>query len=130
MPRIEEGESMSRVKLGKKRTEPAGAGDLVVPEQFFDRAKLPNDPERRLRLAVLEEALSLFQKHIGATEGRPKFAFQEVLTWISSRDRSWPFAFENVCDALEIDPDYLRDGLARRRRSMLHSVPPRSTSAS
>src|SRR5215468_3981998 len=46
--------------------------------------------------------------------------------WIAAVDREWPFSFQNVCEALGIDPDALRAallgdhrGLDKRPRRML-----------
>jgi hypothetical protein len=30
-----------------------------------------------------------------------------------SEDRKWPFSFENVCEILKLDIDYVRHGLIR-----------------
>jgi hypothetical protein len=37
--------------------------------------------------------------------------------WSSSADRSEPFSFEHVCDALALDPDYIHQGLCRWRQA-------------
>jgi hypothetical protein len=37
--------------------------------------------------------------------------FQEACEWVGSSDRSWLFSFENICDTLEINADYVRRGL-------------------
>jgi len=40
--------------------------------------------------------------------------------WVLSDDVSWPCTFRRICDALGIDPDYLREGVMRwsaRRRA-------------
>jgi len=36
---------------------------------------------------------------------------QELLAWFASPDRSWPFSFENICDAIDLDPAQVRAGL-------------------
>jgi AraC-like DNA-binding protein len=56
--------------------------------------------------------------------------------WIAARDRDWPFSFERICEALDVDPDHLRRRLragvaaiatearpaGRRRRSVDSTV--------
>jgi hypothetical protein len=37
--------------------------------------------------------------------------FEEAEQWIQDPDRTWLFAFQNICDVLDIDADYLRRGL-------------------
>ena len=70
-------------------------------------------PERRLMLAVLEDALDVFRKHVRTGHGSDLFA--DVEAWFASDDSGLPFAFVNVCDALGIDAGWLRARLARRR---------------
>ena len=35
--------------------------------------------------------------------------------WIRTRDWNWPFSFNNVCEALGIDSDCMRDALLRMK---------------
>jgi hypothetical protein len=37
--------------------------------------------------------------------------WREVEEWVEDREPSWPFSFENICDVLDLKPDYLRRGL-------------------
>jgi hypothetical protein len=62
-------------------------------------------------LAVLEDALDCFQKHAAARDGHGQALFDEALAWIASDDRGWFFSYENICETLEINPEYLRRGL-------------------
>jgi hypothetical protein len=39
--------------------------------------------------------------------------------WIMNLDRSYPFSFENVCEALGYDPGYMRQGLLRWKQMVL-----------
>jgi len=67
----------------------------------------------RLMLAVLEEALVTFQRGLNSPHAEHRRHFHEVDRWIKSADTDWPFAFENICSCLRIDPDYIRAGLRR-----------------
>ena len=85
--------------------------EVILPAQL---ARLPLDtPERRLMLAVLEDALLVLQKY--ERTGQRSSLLSDVEDWFSSDDTGWPFAFVNVCDALGVDVDWLRDRLACRR---------------
>lgn len=64
-------------------------------------------------LAVLEDAVDCYQKHAHSTELRGQQLFEEAVAWVESDDRSWLFSFENICDTLEINADYVRRGLRR-----------------
>ncbi len=37
----------------------------------------------------------------------------DAVAWLGSTDRDWPFSFENICDALDMDPGHVRRELAR-----------------
>jgi len=91
------------------------APEIVLPGQFRDPAdaKSTDRGEKRLMLAVLEEAVATFQRHLDSKTRHGQRVFQEAEEWIQSTDTSWPFAFENICNALEINPEYLRRGLER-----------------
>ena len=87
--------------------------DTLLPSQFFDRVRrrTEHDGERRLMIAVLEDAVDVFRKQAGARDPRGEQLFQEAETWIEDPDRTWLFSFQNICDVLDIDADYLRRGL-------------------
>jgi hypothetical protein len=103
-----------------------------MPDQFFSTlSKQPKvEGERRLMLAVLEDAVSCYHRFALARDERGRHEFAEARAWIESTDRDWPFSYENVCDVLGIDPAYVRDGLNRRVRrrksasSQQHGVAP------
>jgi hypothetical protein len=61
--------------------------------------------EQRLMLAMLEDSLRTV---LGRSTAERSGWRQMDLAWIRSEDRTELFAFENVCDALGIDPSYLR----------------------
>ena len=88
--------------------------ETILPSQFFDRVQdAALQPEKRLMLAVLEDGVGTFQKYAGATGRRARRLFAEAEDWFTSEDTSWPFAFVNICQALGLEPLYLRKGLRR-----------------
>jgi hypothetical protein len=91
--------------------------ETILPSQFFDRVQIDAtlQPEKRLMLAVLEDAVGAFQKHVSATGRRGRRLFGEADDWFGSADTEWPFAFENICAALGLEPAYIRSGLRRWR---------------
>jgi hypothetical protein len=91
--------------------------DTLLPSQFFAslHQKGRMDGERRLMVAVLEDALNCFQKHVNATDPKARQLFFDAEEWIMSPDQSWFFSFVNVCETLGLDPDYVREGLLKWR---------------
>jgi hypothetical protein len=87
--------------------------DTLLPSQFFDRVRRrsEHDGERRLMIAVLEDAVDVYRKQAGTRDPRGSQLFREAEEWIEDPDRSWLFSFQNICDVLDIDADYLRRGL-------------------
>jgi len=87
--------------------------DTLLPSQYFAalRRKGAHEPERRLVIAVLQDAVDCFQKHLSARDRKARQLYLDAEEWICSDDRSWPFSFENVCDLLQINAEYLRAGL-------------------
>jgi hypothetical protein len=75
---------------------------------------------KRLLLAVLDEAIAAVQRYVVDERRRGRRLYREAEAWVLSDDMSWPCTFRRICDALGIDPDYLREGVMRwsaRRRA-------------
>jgi hypothetical protein len=98
---------------------PAGGDDTMLPAQFWDALADPrSEPEKRLMIAVLEEAMSLLVNDAhGSGEDRRALVL-EAERWFASDDRSAPFAFASICDVLGLEIGRVREVLAgwRRRR--------------
>jgi hypothetical protein len=90
------------------------APEIMLPAQFYSgQPRVVHQPERRLMLAVLEEAVLTFCKHLGDERVRSRRLVREVEQWMDSRNGDWPFSFENICATLNLDADALRHGLRR-----------------
>jgi hypothetical protein len=72
-------------------------------------------PERRLMLTVLKDALAAFRKHALAADAHGRRAFRETEEWFASDDVGWPFSFANICEELGLDAEDMRAGLWRWR---------------
>ena len=97
--------------------------DTVLPTQFF--AKLRQravDGERRLMLAVLEDGIHCYRKYVGATDPKTLEIFADAEAWIMAEDRTWFFSFDNVCDTLDLNPEYIREGLVRWKARTLSAA--------
>lgn len=99
--------------------------DTLMPDQYLEtfRRKVPLEPEKKLVLAVLEDAIACFQKYVFAREGKGRVLFQEAENWILETNSDWLFSFTNVCETLGFDADYLRGGLMRWKAHKLENHP-------
>lgn len=79
------------------------------------------EPEKRLLLAVLEDAIICFQKYFDAQDAKQRRLHEEAVSWIFDRSDNPAFSFENICDTCGLDADYLRTGLLnwRNRRNFV-----------
>ncbi len=94
--------------MQKVRTGSSFDGQVHEPE-------LAASPTNRLMLAVLEEALVTFKTGLCSTGVLRRRHSREVDRWIACKDGDGLFSFESVCSSLNIDPGYVREGLARLR---------------
>lgn len=85
------------------------------------RRKSYAEPEEKLMLAVLDDAIACFKKYAFARDRKGKILFQEAEDWVRETNSDWPFSFVNVCDMLGFAPDYLRQGLGLWKVAKLES---------
>jgi len=91
--------------------------DSVLPEQLFGTpfggARL--QPEKRLQVAVLADAVLTFFRWAGNGHARARHLFAEIEAWFASDETDGPFTFVTICDSLQLDPGYIRRGLRHWR---------------
>jgi hypothetical protein len=111
---------------GSDATVPeAPRGSFLAPSGIDILGRTPAlRAEQRLLLAVLEEAVRTFQRYLDGEGRRSRRLLREVEAWFASDDPTFPFSFVPLCDALGLDPSYLRSGLRRWRAS--HRFPIRT----
>jgi hypothetical protein len=99
--------------------------DAVLPVQYFEtlRRTIPIEPEKLLMWAILEDAIESYQKHFFPRRGKPNGKLAELESWLFDRDNDSLFSFDNVCETLAIDPQYLRGGLLRWKERQLAARP-------
>ena len=81
--------------------------------------------ERLLLAAVLDEALTCYRRYALARDEHGRALFAETEEWFRSDDHTSVFAFESVCDALDLDSAYVRRGLRRWREQAALAAPQR-----
>ena len=99
--------------------------DTLLPDQYLDtfRRKAPLEPDRKLMLAVLEDAIACFQKYLFARDGKGRTMFRDAEDWILEEGSDWLFCFENICDVLRMNPSYVRQGLLRWKEKQIAERP-------
>jgi len=94
--------------------------DALLSAQYFDnrRARIGAEPEKRLMLAILEDAIDCFRDNHSAQCGKSKKLFDQAQAWIFGAS-DWFYGFENICSALGFNPEYIRKGLIRWGKKQL-----------
>jgi hypothetical protein len=105
--------------------------ETILPVQYSTRVGIgaSRQPEKRLMLAVLEEAVRTFQGCASARSRRGQRLFAEAEVWFASEDTDWPFSYVNICDALGLEVSALRAGLSRWLAAHRAAGPSRRTVA-
>jgi hypothetical protein len=96
--------------------------EAVMPVQFYGARRGGEQVEavKRLMCAILEDALRCFERNLQACTTLRRREFREAENWLFSRSEGEGlFSFENVCDALGVDPNRLRRAISQRRASVL-----------
>jgi hypothetical protein len=94
--------------------------DIGLIESVYK--KTLREGEERLMLAVLESAVECFQKHVLARKPSRKQLFQEAEEWFLEKNSHELFSFENICDTLQLHPDYIRQGLLVWKEARLKTL--------
>jgi len=81
--------------------------ETLLPSQFYGRQRPAVQPERRLMLAVFEDAVHAYLRGMSC--------FPETRAWFEADDFEWPYSFANLCTALELDRIAVRVALRRQR---------------
>mgnify|MGYP001216063910 CR=1 FL=1 len=83
----------------------------VVPAQLHNHRY--ETFEIRLIQGVIEDAVQCYMTHLRSVTALRKR--QEAEEWFASADRSWPYAFLNLCDYLGVNADAFRRNLSAMR---------------
>jgi hypothetical protein len=104
--------SSSRANVWETTFYPAA----LLPMQFFTDPGRTSDSgsgAQRLMFAVLQDAVACWFRYAGGKTAQKQRLFQETYEWFWSQTSCGLYAFENICEVLKLDPDYIRRGLMR-----------------
>jgi hypothetical protein len=100
-----------------------------MPAQYADLVRRSNtlEGEKKLLMAVLEDAIRCYLRNVEAPEGEHRREFLEVRNWFKREQGAVAgpagiFSFENLCEALGLEPHRL---LARLGIMSLRDLPSR-----
>ena len=98
--------------------------DVFLPAQFYGSGGLSRqlDGEKRLMIAILKDAIECLDKYRGARTSLGSGQYQNALEWVEDEGTEWLFSFNNICDLLGFDPDYLRKVLIKKEGRYANSV--------
>lgn len=92
---------------------------VMLPTQYLRRADAHLvEPHKRLMAAVLRTVVddcrgSVYRRARGYERPIGRGTTHKAIAYMASTDRTWPFSFENLCEALGLDAGSLRTELAR-----------------
>ncbi len=93
--------------------------DVVLPSQFL----IPDETgieggERKLMAAILSDGIEAYIAQNISGIANSRRIRVDASEWVETKDYSYVFSFDNVCECLGIDPEYLRMGLMRYVRAV------------
>jgi hypothetical protein len=90
--------------------------DTFLPSQFYGSGGLSRqlEGEKRLMIAILKDAVECLDKYRGSDTSAGRIQYENALVWVQDNGTEWLFSFNNICDLLGFDSDYLRDVLLKR----------------
>jgi hypothetical protein len=88
-------------------------GDTLMGQQYVDTFRRSEhlEPEKSLLAAILEDAVHEYRKYSRTHDLNGKSRFREAEKWIMRGRNDRIFSFDNVCDLLGLDPEYVRRGV-------------------
>jgi hypothetical protein len=93
------------------RIEKTAEAGILMPAQYADLVRRNHTLEGELKLlmAVLEDAIRCYLRNVDAKDGERRREFIEVRSWFESTvaGPAGIFSFENLCEALGIEPHRL-----------------------
>jgi hypothetical protein len=84
-------------------------------------------PEKALMLAVLAEAIEIYQRYACSQSASRQALFREVEAWFFGKQADYIFSFPVICEVLALDAEYLRRGLMQWRAHHQHDRSARKT---
>jgi hypothetical protein len=105
---------------GDRSIERRQGMQAAEPDPTVEGVEIQWTPEHELRLAILQDAIDCICLNLKRPRQNPEILARQAEFWIGLDDWNSPFSFNNVCEALGLDPGATRENvLARRDRKTL-----------
>ncbi len=85
------------------------------PDPQFGDDPLQWSPELSLMLAILEDAIACYRKTLKRPRQNPEILARQAEFWFRLDDWDSPFSFNNICEALRLDPEATRQRILASR---------------
>jgi hypothetical protein len=99
-----------------------GFATSVIQDILDNGAGYASGPERGLLSALLFDGVQSFISYVLAESAAEKQRYAEAHNWVMEKTNESVFSFVNTCEALGINPEYLRLGLLNASVSLLQTV--------
>lgn len=94
--------------------------DILAPDGRESAEAKTHNGERRLMAAILVDGVEAYLRyHLEGALVDPEVSGEEIVAWVDDDSADYVFGFDTVCNALGIDPRYLRSGLHRFVKAVL-----------
>lgn len=91
--------------------------DILLPDYLLKvKGREARGGTRQLMAAILSDGVEAYVRKVGDIKNcslETELASCEIRDWVEIKDLSYVFSFDNVCDSLGINPDYLRHGIKK-----------------
>jgi len=79
----------------------------------IEQSNIQWTPELALMLAVLEDAIACYRRNLKRPRQNPEILARQAEFWIRLDDWESPFSFNNICDALGLEPVATREKILK-----------------
>lgn len=107
-------QAASTASINESEADGRRPGFAVMAAAEAFSTSLEWTPELQLMLAILEDAIACYLQTLTRPRQNPEILARQAEYWIRLEDWDSPFSFNNICEALAMNPAALRDRVLRR----------------
>jgi hypothetical protein len=97
---------------GDRSIERRQGMQAAEPDPTAEGTDIQWTPEHELRLAILQDAIDCICLNLKRPRQNPEILARQAEFWVSLDDWNSPFSFNNVCEALGLDPSATRENIS------------------